>query len=115
MPQKKNNMQRNQRKRTAVGIVSSDRMQKTIAVRVERRLRHPRFGKIIRKASTFLAHDEEEKAHIGDEVEIRESRPLSRRKSWRLVRIIKPAAAPGGKTRSVSVTETEPLVEEEKT
>jgi len=89
-------------------------MQKTIAVKIERRLRHPRFGKIIRRASTFLAHDEDEKAHIGDEVEIMESRPLSKRKSWRLVRIIKPAA-PEGKARSVSVAEAEPLVEGEET
>jgi len=115
LPQKKNNTQRNQRKRSAIGIVTSDRMQKTIAVRVERRLRHPRFGKIIRKASTFLAHDQEEKAHIGDEVEIMESRPLSKRKTWRLVKIIKPAAAPGGKTASVSASGAEPPAEGEET
>lgn len=115
MPQKKNNTQRNQRKRSSIGIVTSDRMQKTIAVKVERRLRHPRFGKIIRKASTFLVHDQEEKAHIGDEVEIMESRPLSKRKTWRLVRIIKSAAAPGGKTASVSASGAEPPAEGEET
>jgi small subunit ribosomal protein S17 len=84
-------------------------MQKTIAVKVERRLRHRRFGKILRRASTFLAHDEEEKAHIGDEVEIMESKPLSKRKSWRLVRIIKSAA--GVRPEAVSSSEAESLPE----
>jgi small subunit ribosomal protein S17 len=92
-------------------------MQKTIAVKVERRLRHPRFGKTIRRASTVLAHDEEEKARIGDEVELMESRPLSKRKSWRLVRIIKPAAMPEAtaENASASASAAETAREQEET
>jgi len=115
LPPKKNNTKKTQRKRMAMGIVTSDRMQKTIAVRVERRLRHPRFGKIIRRASILLAHDEEEKAHIGDEVEIVESRPLSKRKSWRLLRIVKSAALPEEEAGIPSASGTESPVEKEKT
>lgn len=76
------------------GIVTSDKMQKTIVVRVTRRLRHPVYGKVMDKSIKFKAHDEKNEAKTGDLVEIEETRPLSRDKRWRLVRIVKKGAAP---------------------
>ena len=76
-------------KKRLQGVVSSDRMDKTVVVRVERTLRHPRYGKYIRLRSKFMAHDAHNEAHIGDTVEIEETRPLSRHKHWRLVRILR--------------------------
>ena len=70
------------------GIVTSDRMQKTIAVRVERLIQHPRYGKILRRHVTFKAHDEKREAKTGDLVEIMETRPMSKTKTWRLVRVL---------------------------
>ncbi len=78
------------RKRT--GMVVSDKMDKTIAVKAEKLLRHPKYGKFIRKSTVYKAHDEKEEANIGDEVEIMETRPLSKTKRWRLVSIVKKAA-----------------------
>jgi len=80
--------QRNQRKER-VGIVVSDKMDKTVTVQVERLTRHPWLGKIIRKYSKFKAHDEQNKAKKGDTVRISETRPLSKTKRWRLVEIVK--------------------------
>jgi small subunit ribosomal protein S17 len=74
-----------------VGIVIGDSMSKTIIVRVERRVRHPRYDKVITKWKKFYAHDAEEKAGRGDVVRIRETRPLSKLKRWELVEIIKAA------------------------
>ena len=71
-----------------VGDVISDKMNKTIVVRVERRFRHPRFKKVVTAYSKFYAHDEKNEAKVGDRVRIRETRPLSKTKSWRLVEII---------------------------
>lgn len=76
-------------KKTRVGIVSSNKMNKTIVVEVERRVAHPLFKKIVRKTSKFYAHDEEQKAAIGDTVIIEESRPLSKLKRWKLVEVLK--------------------------
>ncbi|HHJ50444.1 MAG TPA: 30S ribosomal protein S17 [Phaeodactylibacter sp.] len=81
---------RNLRK-TRIGIVSSTAMDKTIAVLVERKLRHPIYGKFVKKTTKFLAHDEEEVCGVGDKVRIMETRPLSKRKKWRLVEIIEKA------------------------
>lgn len=81
-------MERGLRK-TRNGVVVSDKMDKTIVVRVERRLRHPLYGKQIRRYDKFYAHDEENSAHIGDTVRIMETRPLSKNKNWRLLEIIK--------------------------
>ncbi len=78
---------RGQRKQKA-GIVISNKMQKTITVRVERLIQHPKYKKYVRRYTNFKAHDEENKAQIGDHVEIMETRPLSKTKRWRLVRII---------------------------
>lgn len=74
-----------------VGIVKSNKMDKTIAVQVDRRLRHPIYGKFVSKSKTFLAHDEGNTCGIGDKVRIEETRRLSKRKSWRLVEIVEKA------------------------
>jgi small subunit ribosomal protein S17 len=79
------------RRRRAVGQVVSDRMQKTIRVQVDRLLRHPRYKKYIRRSTVCFAHDERGQAHLGDTVEIVETRPLSKRKRWRLVRVVERA------------------------
>ena len=72
----------------AVGDVVSDRMNKTIVVRVKRRFRHPRFKKVVTAYSKFYAHDEKNEAKVGDRVRIQETRPLSKTKSWRLVEVV---------------------------
>jgi small subunit ribosomal protein S17 len=68
-------------------------MDKTIVVRVERRVRHAFYGKVVRRTSTFKAHDERNGCSVGDKVRIRESRPLSRTKRWRLVEVLAKAGA----------------------
>lgn len=73
-----------------VGEVVSNKMQKTIVVRVERRFQHPRFKKVVTSYRKFYAHDEDSQAQVGDLVRIQETRPLSRTKSWRLVEILNP-------------------------
>ena len=77
-----------------VGEVLSNKMAKTIVVRVERRFPHPQFKKVITQYSKFYAHDEKGEAKVGDRVRIEETRPLSKLKRWRIVRIVK--AAPKG-------------------
>lgn len=74
-----------------VGRVISDKMQKSIVVAVERQIKHPIYGKFIKKTSTFHAHDERNEAHTGDLVRISETRPLSKTKRWRLVEIVQRA------------------------
>lgn len=81
---------RSQRKVRA-GRVVSDKMDKTIVVAVESRIRHPLYGRIIRRTKKFKAHDETNMAHIGDLVEIMESRPMSREKRWRVARVVERA------------------------
>ena len=71
-----------------VGDVVSDKMNKTIVVRVKRRFRHPRFKKVVTAYSKFYAHDEKNEAKVGDRVRIQETRPLSKTKCWRLVEIV---------------------------
>jgi small subunit ribosomal protein S17 len=85
----------NQRKER-IGEVISDKMAKTIIVRVQRRYSHPRFGKVVTAFAKFYAHDEKELASLGDRVRIVETRPLSKTKRWRLVEIVErnPDAAP---------------------
>ena len=80
-------LQRGHRKER-VGDVVSDRMNKTIVVRVKRRFQHPRFKKVVTAYSKFYAHDEKNEAKIGDRVRIQETRPLSKTKSWRLVEVV---------------------------
>ena len=71
-----------------VGEVISDKMHKTVVVRVDRRVPHPRYSKVMTKSSKFYAHDEENKAKVGDRVRIEETRPLSKLKRWRVVEIL---------------------------
>jgi len=79
------------RRKTRIGIVSSNKMTKTITVAVERKVKHPIYGKFVKKTTKFHAHDEANTAGIGDVVRIMETRPLSRTKRWRLVEIIEKA------------------------
>ena len=81
-------------RKTLIGTVHSDRMQKSISVNVERRFRHPKYGKYVVQTTRFMAHDEKDEAHIGDRVEIAETRRLSHKKRWRLLRIIEQARRP---------------------
>ncbi|KUJ95033.1 MAG: small subunit ribosomal protein [Desulfonauticus sp.] len=78
-------------RRKLVGIVVSDKSDKTIVVRVDRLVKHPLLGKYIKRRKKFMAHDPNNECKIGDKVEIIESRPLSARKRWHLVRIIEKA------------------------
>ena len=78
-------------KKTRIGVVSSNKMEKSITVLVERRLRHPIYGKYVKKTKKFMAHDETNDCNIGDTVKIMESRPLSAKKRWRLVEVIQKA------------------------
>ena len=82
--------ERNLRK-TVVGIVSSNKMDKSISVVVERRLKHPIYGKFVKKSRKFMAHDEKNECQEGDKVLIMETRPMSARKRWRLVEILEKA------------------------
>lgn len=81
---------RNLRK-TRIGVVSSNKMEKTCTVKIERRLKHPIYGKFVKSTKKFTAHDEKNEANIGDLVKIMETRPLSKKKRWRLVEIIEKA------------------------
>lgn len=74
-----------------VGYVTSNKMDKSISVSVERRLKHPMYGKFVKKNKKFLAHDEQNQCQIGDLVRIEETRPLSARKRWRLVEVLEKA------------------------
>ncbi len=81
---------RNLRK-TRIGVVTSDKMDKTITVAVERKVKHPIYGKFVKKTMKFHAHDEKSECGIGDVVKIMETRPLSKTKRWRLVEIVEKA------------------------
>jgi len=78
-------------RKTRIGIVASNKMTKTITVTVERKVKHPIYGKFLKKSTKFMAHDEEQTAGIGDTVRIMETRPLSKNKRWRLVEVIEKA------------------------
>jgi small subunit ribosomal protein S17 len=82
--------ERNSRKEI-VGKVLSNKMDKSIVVGVERKVKHPMYGKFIKRTSKFMAHDEKNEAHEGDIVSLMETRPLSKNKRWRLVQIIERA------------------------
>jgi small subunit ribosomal protein S17 len=79
------------RRKSITGIVSSDKMDKSRVIVVERRVKHPLYKKFVKKTSKFMAHDEKNESHAGDTVVIMETRPLSRRKRWRLVEIVEKA------------------------
>ncbi|MCE2788728.1 MAG: 30S ribosomal protein S17 [Saprospiraceae bacterium] len=74
-----------------IGVVASAKMDKTITVLIERKLKHPIYGKFVKKSKKFFAHDEKNECREGDTVKITETRPLSKNKSWRLVEIIEKA------------------------
>ncbi|HAO47376.1 MAG TPA: 30S ribosomal protein S17 [Ferruginibacter sp.] len=80
-------MERNLRK-TKLGVVSSNKMDKTITVSVERKVKHPLYGKFVKKSTKFHAHDEKNECSIGDTVRIMETRPMSKTKRWRLVEVV---------------------------
>ena len=83
-------MERNKRK-TRVGLVVSNKMQKTIVVAIDRLLRHPRYNRVIKRTSKLYAHDEKNQCQIGDKVKVMETRPLSKLKRWRVVEVLKKA------------------------
>lgn len=83
-------MERNLRKER-IGVVASNKMDKTIVVVIERRTKHPIYGKFVKKSTRFMAHDEKNECNIGDTVRIMETRPLSKNKHWRVVEIIERA------------------------
>lgn len=78
---------RNLRK-TRIGVVSSNKMDKTITVAVERKVKHPIYGKFVKKTTKFHAHDDKNECSVGDTVKIMETRPLSKTKRWRLVEVV---------------------------
>jgi len=78
-------------RKTRTGLVTSNKMDKTIAVSVERRIKHPIYGKFMKKTNKFIAHDETNDCNIGDTVRIMETRPMSKRKRWRLIEIVERA------------------------
>ena len=79
------------RRKSRIGIVSSNKMEKTITVTVERKVKHPVYGKFMKSTAKFMAHDEQNAAGPGDTVRIMETRPLSKNKRWRLVEVIEKA------------------------
>lgn len=75
-------------RKTRIGHVVSDKMDKTVVVRVETKVRHPLYGRIIKQSKKFKAHDENNESRIGDKVKIMETRPLSKEKRWRVVEVM---------------------------
>ena len=90
MSEEQTTLERGARK-TRTGVVVSDKMDKTVLVRIDRQMRHPLYGKIVRRSSKFAAHDENNDAHVGDTVRVMETRPLSKTKRWRVVEIVERA------------------------
>jgi len=76
------------RKTTKIGVVTGKKMKKTVTVLIERQVRHPLYKKIIKRKKKFLVHDEYEKCKVGDFVKIMETRPISKRKRWRILEIV---------------------------
>ena len=79
------------KRKTRTGVVVSDKMDKTVLVRIDRQMRHPLYGKIVRRSSKLAAHDESNDAHVGDTVRVMETRPLSKTKRWRVVEVVERA------------------------
>ena len=89
-------MEEQKRRKIRQGVVVSDKMAKTVVVRVERSTQHPKYGKVIKRMKKFKAHDEHNQCHVGDVVEIMETRPLSKEKRWRVTRIVTKAGKDNG-------------------
>ena len=85
------NMEKRNLRKERIGVVTSDKMEKSIVVAVERKVKHPKYGKFVKKTIRFVAHDENNDCHIGDTVRIMETRPLSKSKNWRMVEIVERA------------------------
>ena len=81
-------MEKRNLRKERIGLVVSNKMEKSIVVAVNRKMKHPIYGKFVNKTSKFVAHDEENRCKIGDLVKIMETRPLSKNKAWRLVEVI---------------------------
>lgn len=84
-------MENRKLRKERTGLVVSDKMDKSITIEVERKVKHPIYGKFVKKTSKFIAHDEKNDCNIGDTVRVMETRPLSKNKCWRLVEIIERA------------------------
>ena len=84
-------MERETNRKEKVGLVTSNKMTKSIVVSVQRQIKHPKYGKFIKRTSKFMAHDEKNESNIGDTVRIVETRPISKNKCWRLVEIVEKA------------------------
>lgn len=84
-------MEKRNLRKERVGVVASDKMDKSITVAVERKVKHAKYGKFVKKTTKFVAHDEENTCGVGDTVRIVETRPLSKNKNWRLVEVIERA------------------------
>jgi small subunit ribosomal protein S17 len=84
-------MEKRNLRKERIGVVTSDKMEKSIVVAVERKVKHPKYGKFVKKTTKFVAHDENNDCHIGDTVRIMETRPLSKSKNWRMVEIVERA------------------------
>ena len=81
------------RRQEKVGIVTSNKMQKSVVVTVDRQTTHPLYKRVVRRSNKFMAHDEKNESRVGDTVRIRETRPLSKSKRWRVVQVIAKSAA----------------------
>jgi small subunit ribosomal protein S17 len=84
-------MEERNRRKVREGLVTSNKMDKSIVVSVERKLKHPKYGKFLKRTTKLMAHDEKNECNIGDRVRVMETRPLSKNKCWRLVEIIERA------------------------
>jgi small subunit ribosomal protein S17 len=84
-------MEKRNLRKERTGLVVSNKMDKSIVVQIERRFKHPIYGKFVKKSKKFIAHDEKNECNIGDTVRIMETRPISKNKNWRLVEIIERA------------------------
>lgn len=85
-------VERTNQRKERIGIVLSNKMQKTIVVQIKNKIRHPKLGKVMEHATKFKVHDEKNEAKIGDRVRISETRPLSKEKCWRLVEVVQRGA-----------------------
>ena len=84
-------MEERNRRKVREGLVTSNKMDKSIVVSVERKLKHPKYGKFLKRTTKLMAHDEQNECNIGDRVRVMETRPLSKNNCWRLVEIIERA------------------------
>src|ERR1051325_8079362 len=95
-------------RRTAIRVVTSDKMNKTRRGEIPRLVKHPRYGKYIKRRTICKVHDEKNESHTGDTVEIMESRPISRTKHWVLLRVVTAAAGPSPETAAAQTPATTP-------